>query len=74
MMGTKTKTRQGLERAIAKYEAKLARAPNPTQRQYAATMLRMAKDALAKSEAGESTVESAGADVVDLHADEYAEI
>ena len=74
MMSTKTKTRQSLERAISKYEGKLAKAPNPTQRQYAANMLRMAKEALAKSAADEPAVEATGADIVDLHTDEYAEI
>lgn len=74
MMGTKTKSRQSLARAIARYEAKLAQAPNPTRRQYAASMLRMARDAFEKSGNGEPAVEAAGEDVVDLHKDEYAEL
>ncbi len=61
-----------LERAVAKYEAKLARASNPTQRQYASSMLRMAAQALAESRAGEPDVEPADPDVVTLHPGEYS--
>ena len=52
---------------MAKYESKLAKAANPTQRQYASNMLRMARAALAEARGGELQ----GDDVVDLHPDEY---
>ena len=52
---------------MAKYEAKLAKAANPTQRQYASTMLRMARAALAEARGGDP----ADGEVVDLHPDEY---
>ena len=72
MLGSaKSKSQQSLERAVAKYEAKLAKAANPTQRQYAANMLGMARRALADSRAGEPDVEPDGDDVVDLRKDEY---
>ena len=72
MLGSaKSKSRQSLDRAVAKYEAKLAKATNPTQRQYAANMLAMARRALAESRAGEPDVEPDGADVVELGKDEY---
>ena len=72
MLGSsKSKSRQGLERTVAKYEAKLAKAANPTQRQYASNMLGMAKRALAESRDGEPDVEPDGEDVVDLRKDEY---
>ncbi len=74
MMGTKTKSQHSLQRAIARYEAKLAEAQTPTRRQYAAGMLRMAKDALEASRAGEPTIEVEGDNVVDLHKGEYAEV
>ncbi len=74
MMGSKPKSAGALERAVAKYEAKLAKAPNPTQRQYASSMLRMAKDALERSREGEPVRESAEEGVVDLLKDEYAEL
>ena len=66
-MAARPKPTHGLERAVAKYEAKLAKAANPTQRQYASNMLRMAKAALAEARGGELQ----GDDVVDLHPDEY---
>ena len=66
-MAARPKPTHGLERAVAKYEAKLAKAANPTQRQYAANMLRMAKAALAEAREGDP----AGDDVVDLRPDEY---
>ena len=72
MIGSsKAKSQGGLERAISKYEAKLAKAANPTQRNYASSMLSMARQALAKSQDGDPLVEPDGADVVDLHKDEY---
>ncbi len=71
MMGTKAKSRQSLERAMSRYEAKLAKATNPTQRQYASNMLRMTKDALDKTREGEPVLEVDGSDVVDLQRDEY---
>lgn len=70
-MPARPKPTHGLERAVAKYEAKLAKAANPTQRQYASNMLRMAKAALAEARGGEDVVEPAGDDVVDLRPDEY---
>ncbi len=66
-MAARPKPTHGLERAVAKYEAKLAKAANPTQRQYASNMLRMAKAALAEARGGELQ----GDDVFDLHPDEY---
>ncbi len=72
MLGSaKSKSQQSLERAVAKYEAKLAKAANPTQRQYASNMLGMARRALAESREGEPDVEPDGDDVVDLRKDEY---
>ena len=72
MLGSaKGKSQGSLERAVAKYEAKLAKAVNPTQRQYAANMLGMARRALAESREGEPDVEPGGDDVVDLRKDEY---
>ena len=70
-MTARPKPTHGLERAVAKYEAKLAKAANPTQRQYASNMLRMARAALAEAQAGDPAVEPAGDDVVDLRPDEY---
>ena len=67
MMAARPKPTHGLERAVAKYESKLAKAVNPTQRQYASNMLRMARAALAEARGGDP----AGDDVVDLHPDEY---
>ena len=68
-----------LERAVARYEAKLARAGNPTQRQYASSMLRMARSALAEAQAtsGRETAEpddprSGDPRVVTLHPGEYS--
>ncbi len=66
MMTARPKPTHGLERAVAKYEAKLAKAANPTQRQYASNMLRMARAALAEARGGD-----ADGEVVDLHPDEY---
>ena len=72
MLGSaKSKSQQSLERAVAKYKAKLAKAANPTQRQYASNMLSMAKRALAESRQGEPDVEPDGEDVVELGKDEY---
>lgn len=71
MTAGRPKSLHGLERAVAKYEAKLARAVNPTQRQYAGNMLRMAKAALAEAREREPDIEPAGDDVVDLRPDEY---
>ena len=72
MLGSgKAKSQLGLERTVAKYEAKLAKAANPTQRQYASNMLGMARRALAESRKGEPDAEPAGDDVVDLGKDEY---
>ncbi len=71
MMQGKPKSTQSLERAAAKYEAKLAKAANPTQRAYASSMLRMARAALAEAREGEPTIEPGGADVIDLHPDDY---
>ncbi len=72
MLGSaKSKSHHGLERAVAKYEAKLAKAANPTQRQYASNMLGMAKRALAESREGEPDIEPDGDDVVNLRRDEY---
>lgn len=62
------KSTHGLERAVAKYEAKLAKAINPTQRGYASSMLRNARAALAEARGG---VEEGDGDVVDLRPDEY---
>ena len=70
-MTSKAKSHHGLERAVAKYETKVAKAANPTQRQYASNMLRMARAALAEAQAGDATVAPAGDDVVDLRPDEY---
>ena len=61
-----------LERTVGKYRAKLARAGNPTQRQYASSMLRMAEQALADSRAGEPDVEPPEPGVVTLHPGEYS--
>ena len=67
-----------LERAVARYEAKLARAGNPTQRQYASSMLRMAKNALAEAQADGGRTSAAKAAtpddprVVTLHPGEYS--
>jgi hypothetical protein len=73
MIGTHSaKSFQSLERTITKYELKAAKAANPSQRQYAASMLRMARNALAKAREDRPSVES-GADVVNLRKDEYAE-
>jgi hypothetical protein len=72
MLGSsKAKSSQSLERTIAKYEAKLAKAANPTQRAYASSMLSNARKALAASREDEPAIEPAGDDVVDLHKDEY---
>ena len=72
MLGTgKAKSHQSLERAIAKYQAKLAKAASPTQRQYAASMLRMAEQALAKSKDGEPMREPESENTVNLGKDEY---
>ena len=71
MLSTKSKAQPALERAVAKYEMKLAKAPNPTQRQYASKMLHMARAALAESQAGEPVREAETEGVVTLHADEY---
>ena len=73
MLAGKAKSHRSLERSIAKYEAKLAKAPNPTQRQYASSMLRMAKAALETSRAGDPAREPTGEDVVTLRTDEYSE-
>ena len=70
-MAGRAKSHHGLERAVAKYAAKLAKAANPTQRQYASNMLRMARAALAEAQAGDPMVELAGDDVVELRPDEY---
>ena len=62
-----------LERAVARYEAKLARAGNPTQRQYASSMLRMAKNALAEAQLdGGRFAEPSDPRVVTLHPGEYS--
>ncbi len=72
MLGTgKAKSQQSLERAIAKYQTKLAKAVSPSQRQYAASMLRMAEQALAKSQDGQPLRERDGDDTVNLSKDEY---
>ena len=71
MLAGKPKSTQSLERAVAKYEAKLAKAANATQRQYASSMLRMARAALAEARESEPTVEPAADDIVDLRPDEY---
>jgi hypothetical protein len=72
MLGTsKAKSQQSLERAIAKYQAKLAKAASPSQRQYAAGMLRMAERALAKSRDGEPVREADAENTVSLGKDEY---
>ncbi|WP_158808035.1 hypothetical protein [Beijerinckia sp. L45] len=72
MLGTgKAKSQQSLERAIAKYQTKLAKAVSPSQRQYAASMLRMAEQALAKSRDGQPVRERDGDDTVNLSKDEY---
>ncbi len=72
MLGaSKAKSHGGLERSIAKYEAKLAKAANPTQRRYASSMLNMARQALEKSQDGVPVTEPDGADIVNLHKDEY---
>jgi hypothetical protein len=67
----KAKSQQSLERAIAKYQTKLAKAVSPSQRQYAASMLRMAEQALAKSRDGQPLREREGDDTVNLSKDEY---
>jgi hypothetical protein len=75
MLGTsKAKSQQSLERAIAKYQTKLAKAASPSQRQYAASMLRMAEQALAKSRDGQPLREPEGENTVNLGKDEYEEI
>ena len=67
-----------LERAVARYEAKLARAGNPTQRQYASSMLGMASNARAEAQAdggGKGAAKAAMPDdpqVVTLHPGEYS--
>ena len=66
-----------LERAVARYEAKLARAGNPTQRQYASSMLRMAKNALAEAQTNGGRTERPDDPrndprVVTLHPGEYS--
>ncbi|MGD0635196.1 MAG: hypothetical protein ABSA13_13125 [Beijerinckiaceae bacterium] len=72
MIGTsKAKSFQSLERTITKYELKVAKAASPSQRQYAVGMLRMAQGALAKAQEGSPSMESGGADVVNLRKDEY---
>ena len=68
MLAAKPKSHQSLERSIARYAAKLAKAPNPTQRQYASNMLRMAKAALEADRAGAPVDD----DVVTLREDEYS--
>ena len=69
MLKTKVASARDLKRSIAKYEAKLAKAVNPTQKQYASRMLHMARQALAE----EATVEppADAGDVVTLHKSEY---
>jgi hypothetical protein len=67
----KPKSPQSLERAIAKYESKLAKAVSPSQRQYAATMLRMAQEALVKSRDGQPVQEPEETGTVTLDKDEY---
>lgn len=72
MLGrSKAKSQQSLERAITKYRAKLEKAASPSQRQYAASMLRMAEQALAKSKDGEPVREPDGENTVNLGKDEY---
>ena len=71
MLKTKVASTRQLERSIAKYEAKLAKAANPTQRQYASRMLHMARQALAESGAGEPVTEADDAGTVTLHRSEY---
>ena len=71
MLKTKVASTRTLERAVAKYETKLARAGNPTQKQYASRMLHMARQALAESGAGESVSEGDDAGTVTLHRSEY---
>lgn len=62
-----------LERAVARYEAKLAGAINPTQRQYASSMLRMAKNALAEAQVGGGRLaERSDPRVLTLHPGEYS--
>jgi hypothetical protein len=73
VLGTsKAKSFRGLERTIAKYETKVAKAVNPSQRQYATSMLRMAQSALAESKEGRPEREEHGPDVVNLRKDEYS--
>ncbi len=71
MLKTKVASTQALERSIAKYEAKLAKATNPTQKQYASRMLHMARQALAESQAGQPDAEARDAGAVTLHRSEY---
>ena len=71
MLKTKVASTRTLERTVAKYENKLARAANPTQKQYASRMLHMARQALAESRTGEPETEARDADVVTLHRSEY---
>ena len=71
MLRSQTKTPKDLERAIARYETKLLRASNPTQRRYAAGMLRTARAALAKSREGEPDVVGEHDGIVTLGRDEY---
>jgi hypothetical protein len=72
MLGTsKAKSPQSLERAIAKYQTKLAKAASPSQRQYAAGMLRMAEQALAASKDGRPLREPHDDKTFDLGKDEY---
>jgi hypothetical protein len=71
MGGSKAKSLRSLERTVAKYELKAATAANPSQRQYALNMMRMAQGALAKAREGDAAAEAGGADVVNLRKDEY---
>ena len=71
MLRTKVASTTALERSVAKYEAKLTKAANPTQRQYASRMLHMARQALAEAQADAPVTEPRDPDVVTLHRSEY---
>ena len=71
MLKTKVASTRTLERTVARYETKLARATSPTQKQYASRMLHMARQALAEAKADQPVVEARDADVVTLHRSEY---
>lgn len=71
-MNQKLKPAHHWERKIAQYDAKIAKAKNPTQRSYAMQMKRIAENSLKAARGGVLVVDPDPA-VVDLHQGEYRE-